>query len=946
MPEQIIQASFNSGEWSPQLYARVDISKYRSGAALLENFFVDYRGGASTRPGTKYILQAKDSTNPVRLIPFQASFAVGYVLEFGQNYLRFYFNGAPVLEAAETITSAAAGPPEVFTSAAHGYSNGDWLFIANAYFIVANATTNTYTLTDLFGNALTTNPFTLPTSSQRIYTIASPYAGADLALLKFAQNVNTMIFCHPNYLPYQLVLTTATNWALTPITFGATINAPSAGLTGTTTLGVGTVNYGYVVTSIDINGQESEASTVVHLNLLLNMSTVAGSNEISWTSVTGAVSYNVYKSIVSYFGAVPAGVQYGFIGNVTGTTIIDTNIAADFSVTPPVAENPFFGSGVASVNVTAPGNNYTSVPTVTIAPPGSGVTATGGAFMKVVSDTITTAGSKYIVGDTYLGIGQPGILITVTSIGPGGSVTGATIATLPVYNSGSLPATVTASFVGSSGPGSAIFNIKWGVGSVGILGAGSGYVGAPAVSFSGGGGSGAAATAVVGSASAGNPTVPGYFQQRLVLAAQTQNPQGFNMSRPGIYYNFDVSTISQPDDAISGTLISGQLNTIKAMIPQPAGLLMFTDRNSWIVNGGSQGSAVTPTALVANAQSFNGVSDVPPIVANFDVLYVQSKGSIVRDSAYNIYANVYTGTDISIIASHLFYGFTIKEWAWAEEPFKVVWAVRSDGVMLTLTFLKEQEFIGWAHQITQGSFLSVATVIENTMTAGEVDAIYTVVQRVVAGQTLQYIERIVERTFPSGVQDAWCVDCGIGYSGTPVLTFSGAQFLAGLTVTGIQTDDLGRTSVIPAFAMPSNGTFSLPAPPAPATGWTKVVVGLSFTPKLKTLPLEMGDPTVQGKLKKINSVDVRVADTLGLSIGSGFDTLVPMQDLIVGNVSSMLTGQSSQVVTDLVSGDAQTILDPTYTIPGQYCIQQSNPYPASILGVLPNVTNEPHERRG
>src|SRR5882757_3801341 len=95
-----IQASFNSGEWSPKLFARVDMQKYRSGAALLENFFVDYRGGASSRPGTKYILQCFNSNQPVRLIPFQASFAVGYVLEFGHGYVRFFFNSTPVLETA------------------------------------------------------------------------------------------------------------------------------------------------------------------------------------------------------------------------------------------------------------------------------------------------------------------------------------------------------------------------------------------------------------------------------------------------------------------------------------------------------------------------------------------------------------------------------------------------------------------------------------------------------------------------------------------------------------------------------------------------------------------------------------------------------------------------------------------------------------------------------
>ena len=67
MPHLVAQASFNSGEWSPNLFARVDLAKYKAGAALLENFFVDYRGGASTRVGTEYITQAYKSSSQVRI---------------------------------------------------------------------------------------------------------------------------------------------------------------------------------------------------------------------------------------------------------------------------------------------------------------------------------------------------------------------------------------------------------------------------------------------------------------------------------------------------------------------------------------------------------------------------------------------------------------------------------------------------------------------------------------------------------------------------------------------------------------------------------------------------------------------------------------------------------------------------------------------------------------
>src|SRR6266478_6086039 len=129
MSDNVIQTSFNSGEWSPSLYAQVNLKQYHSGAALLRNFFIDTRGGATTRPGTEYIATCK-SNSIVRPIPFQASFTVSYLLEFGQGYVRFFNNGAPVLEAGKTITAITQANPGVITSNAHGYSNGDWIVIS------------------------------------------------------------------------------------------------------------------------------------------------------------------------------------------------------------------------------------------------------------------------------------------------------------------------------------------------------------------------------------------------------------------------------------------------------------------------------------------------------------------------------------------------------------------------------------------------------------------------------------------------------------------------------------------------------------------------------------------------------------------------------------------------------------------------------------------------
>lgn len=955
MSQAVMQHSFHAGEWAPALNARVDVAKYKSGAALMKNFYPDYRGGASSRPGTLYCLQAYKSGFPVRLIPFQQNFTTNFVLEFGQGYIRPFFQGAPILEAGINITAATQANPCVLTTATNNYNVGDWVFISsvvgmtqlnNRYFQVIAVSPTSVTLGDLNGNAINSTTFGAYVSGgtiQRVYTITSPYAAADLALLKFAQNINTLILCHPDYQPSILTISGLTNWTLTTITFGATI-APPTGITVTSTLAAGSVNYSYVVTAVDVNGQESPASPPAGLSGIQDLRSVAGTNKVTWTGSSGAVSYNVYRAQISY-SAIPAGSDYGFCGNCTGTNFIDSNIAADFTAAPPIVENPFFGSPVQSVSLTGTAV-YTAVPTVTIAPPSTGVQATAQAILGIQSfNTFHLTGSRgnvYAVND-LLAMTIPGTTapiyctMTVTSVSSG-SITGVSLTSFGGLSSGSAPSVLgiglqNGTAIDQSQNGYQA-NFVWQVSSVNLLGGGSGYTSVPTVTFSP---VGATATAVLGAASSGNPSVPTFYQQRLVLAGPPGNPEQFNMSQTGSYFNYNTNSPVEADDAIQGTLVSTSLQNIKSMLSMSTGLVILSDRAAWLLNGGSIGSAVTPSSLVANPHSYNGASDVPPIVSNFDILYVQAKGSIVRDLTFNFYAQIYTGTDISILSSHLFYNYTIKEWAYAEEPFKLIWAVRSDGALLSLTFLKEQDIIGWSQHNSPGAnglFKSVCTVVESRPTTDgralvqTVDAPYFVVQRTVNGQTLQYIERLAERSFldpataTSKVKYAWTVDSGLQYNGAPTTAVGGLFHLIGQQVVG-----LADGVPVGPLTVTAQGTVAL------ANAASLITLGLAYTPQLQTLQLDIGEPTIQGKRKKIPAVTARVQDTLGLSIGKTFSSLVAMKDLVIGNVGTM----TNAPVTDLVTGDARTIIDPSWDVPGQYCFQQSKPFPATILGVIPEI---------
>lgn len=849
MSLNVIQTSFAAGELSPSLFARVDLAKYRSGAATMRNFFVDYRSGASTRMGTAFVIQAFKSSTAVRLIPFQTSVLVPYILEFGDLYIRPISMGSSVLEPAFNVTNATEANPVVVRAAGNNFVVGDWVFVQSIggmvqlnsrFFEVLGISGSDITLGDVNGspiNGLAYTPYTSGGSIARVYKFTSPYAAADLALVKFVQVANTMYLTHPAYPPQILTFTAPTNWSFAPVVIGTTVTAPA--MPTITFSSAGAAEYAYEVTAADALGQESGPSPPGVVSGAVNIGTTAGTMTITWAAVIGAASYNIYKAELSIGSAVPTGAAFGFIASSTGTSQVDSNIVPDFATTPPIAENPFL-------------NN--------------------------------------------------------------------------------------------------------------------------------------------------NPGCVCFFQQRLYYAASTSFPQTFWASQPGFYNNFNVSDPVQEDDAITGTLVSLQVNYIRSMIPMPGGLVMFTATGAWQLSSGTglgATTAVTPVSASASPQSYNGASDVPPIAVDQSILYVRPN-AIIIELSYHITYNIYAGTDISILSNHLFFGYQITEWAWAQDPFKVVWAVRNDGVMLSLTWVKEQEIYGWARHDTYGQYKSVATVVEGTE-----NALYVVVKRPIGGRWVQMIERMAERAFPYGAEDAFCVDCGASSAltfpaagltisaaiGTATFTADVNVFTSGsvgqiirvgkgiATVTsyisptevmGIITQpityvipdttipfpaDAGDWSITPQFTtfygldylegllvqiladgnvitpqVVTNGTITLAEPAS------KVIVGLKFLPQLQTMYLDLTNEldSIQAKRKKISALSVRCTDTRGLSFGQTFANLSPIKEFNQG----MSLGQT----IPLISGDERVIMDPLWDVPGQICLQQDNPLPATVLGVIPEIT--------
>lgn len=92
-----IQTNFNGGEWSPVTYGRVDLKKYNNALATCLNYVPMIQGGLTRRPGTKYIAAAKNAGKKAKLVRFEFSTTQAYILEFGDQYVRFYTNDGQLL---------------------------------------------------------------------------------------------------------------------------------------------------------------------------------------------------------------------------------------------------------------------------------------------------------------------------------------------------------------------------------------------------------------------------------------------------------------------------------------------------------------------------------------------------------------------------------------------------------------------------------------------------------------------------------------------------------------------------------------------------------------------------------------------------------------------------------------------------------------------------------
>lgn len=350
------------------------------------------------------------------------------------------------------------------------------------------------------------------------------------------------------------------------------------------------------------------------------------------------------------------------------------------------------------------------------------------------------------------------------------------------------------------------------------------------------------------------PGVVSYFEQRKVFGGSNLEPTAFYMTQIGTEHNINKRIPPLPADRVVGRLAARQVNHIRHFVPL-TDLLVLTSGGEWVLRS-ADGGAITPGTVSARPQSYNGSAHVRPVVTSNSVLYLQAAAKRVMSISYNNDSQAYLSTDVSIMAPHLVEGLTITDLTYSESPDRVMWAVRSDGALLGLTYVPEHEVAAWHQHDTLGDFTSCAVVAESNYYA-----LYVVVQRTLNGQQTQTVERLHDRTF-TDLEDWFGVDCGLTYSGAAATTISGLWHLEGEEVAV-----LADGGVVTGLTV-AEGSITLPE------AASVVHIGLPFTPvaKLLPIPLEVAGSGI-GLAKNVNSAYLRVNKSAGVQAGRSLDNL-------------------------------------------------------------------------
>lgn len=902
-----LKPSFNAGELSPRLAGRVDFSKFPSGLELLQNFIPFPEGGITRRPGSRYAANTKTSTVKSRLKRFQFSTSQAYILEYGEQNMRFYRNQGQINsenitasitngeftsnitnwsdissgggsiahdatngrlslvgsttggEAEQQVTNASAlehvlrfqviGAAGDSVTLRVGTSTGASDLKSFTAFVGYHTIAFTATAADFFVQFEGPNDKTVQIDNVSLIDdapieLTTPYAEADLYEVEGPQSADVLYQFHTSYPTYKLERRGNTTWSFIEVAF---VDGPylDTNTTATTLTPAATTGKGVNVTASSITGINGDTGfQSTDVGRLIRIDNPASGVDWGWGRITSVTSTTVV--VVD-------------VGRAFGTTNADVNwrLGSWSETTGYPGAATFFEQRLYTGNSTDQPQTFWASQTddfENFTPDSDPSTA--GVFDGTVEDDdgiIYTLAADDINAIFWMTAGEDSL-----SIGTSGGVW--------------IP----------SSEGAAITPLDIAV-----------------------------KRQVTSKAAKIQPVrvdnvvlFPQKAKRKILEFSYTFETDGFKSA--------DMTRLAQ--HITKGGIVemdyAEEPDSVVWMVRNDGALLGMTFRRDEDVVGWARhflgGQFAGGNTLTATDISFTATDTIESAALAFgdfkvgDVLFIDG-------SASNDFADIGNAT---------------------------VTAVSDDGGTLTVSGVTiVTEAAGASVTITAMSdpvVESVAT-IPGSDAAGQVfssndrDEVWLQVKRTINGSTVRTIE-FLEGQFEDGdtQEDAFYVDAGITYDGVSTTAIPGLTHLEGETVR------IWADGAIQPDKTVSSGSITL------ATAAKKVQVGLPYSHLMKTLRAEGGNPsgTSVGKTQRITGVSFLLLNSHTLKFGPSLTSLTPIQDF------REVDNQMDKAVP-LFTGSFFKEFDGDWTDDPRIFINSDDPAPFTLLALAPERANNP-----
>lgn len=943
---EFTKRSFTSGEIDPALRARVDLNKYHTALDTCKNFICLPEGGVLNRPGFQYI----DTDRQSSLIPFQFNQSDSYMLSFSDNLLTVYRYGVKVHEVVSPYTY------EEMTTAQY-IQNADVMTFAHINHPLTTLTRFAdnnwvfdeveFSATQLPPSGLTVE--TIGTDSEAAqkqydYVVTAVIDGKEsgqseeasiianalsetwgnkLTWSGSADSFNIYKSVSPSTRVYGWIgnskTNTFTDYNIAPLSSEGVVKQanPFNSIDITANITDGEIQVGQTLSNGDFTGEVSKITGTTYTLINVTGKPVAGgvlqTDRIKFqatgnieigATITNGVNRGVVIDKVGndyYVEIINGTFNNGDAIQISGATdtTYKVSLAVPETITETVTVNP---NGSRTIVTTTINRDGSKTETTRIEfPDASGTTGTeapGANPGEVDINTTTTT----VFNNSSANTTRVDNFATPTALVDGQTFTSPNGATGTLNNVSTLfgnEQTFQSDDInGSLAVGDTIYiggtqititDVYQGsVNSAGTIDT------APTSTLT------ATVDTVIESA---NPSVINQYQQRLLLANTLSGPQTTYASRTSDYYDFRTSEPVGDSDSIEFTIASGQVNEIRHIVSMRE-MILLTSSGVWRVTEGLN-EVLTPASAGVRRISHYGSSKVRPLLVGSSALFIEEKGSRIRD-LYNI--TDYESDDLSILSQHLFKDHEIISWCYQKDPHGVIWAVRDDGVLLGLTYHKKHQVWGWHVHETDGEFVSVGCITEETDIKR--DAVYVNVKR----GNQYYVERLAHRLDDTYENFRFCDSYIVEEFTTPVRTMDRPAHLVGFDIVTIADGFVQEWG--------SNDTIQFNG------DVTHVVVGLPYECDLKTLELDGDGMNTTGKNIQVPEIAVKLEQSLGGWAGQTFDELREFK---------YRRRRDDYNVIKLHSEDITLKIDSGWEHKGQVCVRQKQPLPIHILAIKPRV---------